>query len=170
MFDIQLSKRTTGRGTFEGKIFLGGHYEKFFSSSSYQSREQYREQWRNALWQAVEDREVAAIISDFAVNKKGLGVLWTYPLIPVEQSHGAAPEEVLASGIFVTQRFFHITIDPENFVRKTGRGVGAGVPLYYFDPDDPTRIFSYIDTCIAGYSHWFFEDRSVMSFLEGSPQ
>ena len=76
-------------------------------------------------------------------------------------------------GIYLAERFLHVTTEPENFRRRfdtefEDASRGEALSLYLLDPDAPDapeRVFGYLDCGLAQLSHWYVPYAEIAGFL-----
>lgn len=155
-FEIKLTQTDS---TAIGEITLGEHRETFIPDLTHFTADQYRAQWKRALTRAVVHRESAALFQSLEIDNSGFGTLWLYPLVPSED----AKLNKDADGIYVTERFMPIVIDPHlllerRFHQQDDGTNGPEIMSNFLDMTAPDRFFGYLDDTVSGISHWYYSN------------
>lgn len=161
-----------------GSISLGDHLETFHSSIDHFSRDQYEQQWINALRITLEERRPTALFQNVEIGDDGVGTLWLYPIVASEFAGDTDSKRLRLSdfpkqedaGVYIGERFMPVTVDVSNFERRIylefeDGSKGDELALYYLDLSAPERFFGYLGDGIADVSHWYFSNSDIEAFL-----
>lgn len=161
-----------------GYISLGDYVENFYSCLNDFSREQYKQQWINALKMILEERRTTALFQSVEVDGDGVGRLLLYPVVPSElagntdfkKSHLSDFPTQENAGVYIGERHMSVTTKASNFERRIYLELEDGsrgheLALYYLDLAAPERFFGYLDEDIADVSHWYFSNNDIEMFL-----
>jgi len=162
----------------KGSILLGEHAETFQSCLKDFSRDQYEQQWLNALRIVLRDRRPTALFQSVDIVDDGVGTLWLYPIIPSEFAGDTAEKRLRLSdfprrddaGVYLGERFMPVTVKASNFERRfyeefEDGSKGDELAFYYLDLTAPERFFGYLGDDIADVSHWYFPNSDLEAFL-----
>ena len=154
-----------------GEITLGTRLESFAADTTHFTVDHYARQWRAALERALVGREIAGLFSNIQLDSGGVGLLWLYPLVPAECAELPGTAQRRAGGVYLAERFLHVTTEPDNFRRRIYMEYedgtkGEEIALHFLDLSAPERVFGYLDGALAGVSHWYVPDAEIAAFLE----
>lgn len=173
MFDIKFGK-STSEHEIQGKIYLGERYETFLTSTEFFSRELYISQWKNAIYSALNTRQITALFTNIQLSKEGYGHLWLFNIIPAEEA-GIVNEKDRKEGVYVTQQFFNITVNTGNFRKRIYCEDADGasndefeLSLYYLDMNAPEKFYGYLDGRICGVSSWHYNNLDFETFVRNT--
>ncbi|MDF1678944.1 hypothetical protein [Ponticaulis sp.] len=110
-----------GKAFFQGRVFLGTHFETFGSIDQVFGMNEYQFQWRHAVNRCVLERNISCLIASLSINNEGECSVQYYGLYPGEIVPG---KEFSTSNIVATEGFMSwnteiVTIDKDKYpVRK----------------------------------------------------
>ncbi len=180
-FRIGFTGEPAPDGGRRGEITLGDRLETFSADTRHFAPDRYERQWRRALEMALVGREVAALFHSVSLDADGVGQLWLYPVIPSELAEipEAARRQTASwqgddGGVYLAERFLHVTTEPDNFRRRIYTEFedgtrGEELALHFLDLDAPERVFGYLDGALAGISHWYLANAEIAAFLGNGP-
>lgn len=162
----------------QGSISLGEHLETFHASLKDFSRDQYEQQWSNAMRVALTERRPTALFQSVNIRDDGVGTLWLYPIVPSELAVGT-DDKILSmsdspkrdgAGVYLCERFMSVTVKASNFEQRIYEefedgSKGAELALYYLDLAAPERYYDYIDYAIGNVSNWYYPNSDLEKIL-----